>query len=94
MGVSLGKTLQSPCLELVKTRKDMNDVSCPGDITEIMLKAAYSTIQSIHPVISSKTALTHYHIHVFPSSISKEDMGLENFVASWNMLVCFLSYHS
>ena len=40
VGVSLGKTLQSPSLVLVKPRKDMNDVSCRRDITKILLKAA------------------------------------------------------
>ena len=33
VGVSFGKTLQSP-------RKDMNNASCRRDITEILLKAA------------------------------------------------------
>ena len=40
VGVSLGKTLQSPSLVLVKPRKDMNNVSCRRDMTEILLKAA------------------------------------------------------
>ena len=39
VGVSLGKTLQSPSLVLVKPRKDMNNVSCRCDMTEILLKA-------------------------------------------------------
>ena len=39
VGVSLGKTLQSPSLVLVKPRKDMNNVSCHCDMTEILLKA-------------------------------------------------------
>ena len=39
VGVSLGKTLQSPSLVLVKPRKDMNNVSCRRDMTEIFLKA-------------------------------------------------------
>ena len=38
--VSLGKTLQSPILVLMKCRKDMNNVSCHHDMTEILLKAA------------------------------------------------------
>ena len=33
------KTLQSPSLALVKTRKDMNNMSCCRDMTEILLKA-------------------------------------------------------
>ena len=40
VGVSLGTTLQSPSLALVKHRKDMNNVSCRRDMTEILLKAA------------------------------------------------------
>ena len=40
MGVSLGKTLQSPSLVLVKPRKDMNNVNCRRDMTEILLKVA------------------------------------------------------
>ena len=40
VGVSLGKTLQSPSLVLVKLRKDMNNVSCHRDMTEILLNAA------------------------------------------------------
>ena len=39
-GVSLGKTLQSPSLVLVKPRKDMNNVICRRDMTEILLKVA------------------------------------------------------
>ena len=42
------KTLQSPSLVLVKTRKEMNNVSCRRDMSEILLKAAYNTIQSIN----------------------------------------------
>ena len=38
MGVSLGKTLQSPSLVLVKPKKDMNNVSCCSDMTEILVK--------------------------------------------------------
>ena len=40
VGVSLGQTLQSPSLVLVKPRKDINNVSCRRDMTEILLKAA------------------------------------------------------
>ena len=40
VAVSLGKTLQSPSLLLVKPRKDMNKVCCRCDMTEILLKAA------------------------------------------------------
>ena len=39
MGVSFVETLQSPSLEPVKPRKDMNCVSCYHDETKIMLKA-------------------------------------------------------
>ena len=39
VGVSLGKTLQSPSLVQVKPRKDMKNVSCRRDMTEIPLKA-------------------------------------------------------
>ena len=39
VGVSLGKTPQSPSLVLVKPRKAMNIVSCRRDMTEILLKA-------------------------------------------------------
>ena len=38
-GVSLGKTLQSPSLVLVKPRKDVDNVSCCCDMPEILLKA-------------------------------------------------------
>ena len=47
VGVSLGKTLQSPSLVLVKPRKDMNNVICRRDMTEILLKAALNSTQSI-----------------------------------------------
>ena len=40
VGVSMGKTLQSPSLVLVKPRKDMNNVSYGRDMTEKLLKAA------------------------------------------------------
>ena len=39
VGVSLGKTVQSLSLVLVKPRKDMNNVRCRRDRTEILLKA-------------------------------------------------------
>ena len=42
VGVSLGKTLQSSSLVLGKPRKDMNNMSCHHDMTEILLKAAFS----------------------------------------------------
>ena len=35
MGLSLDKIFQSPDLILVKLRKDMNNVSCRRDITEV-----------------------------------------------------------
>ena len=40
VGVSLGKTLQSPSLVVAKPRKDLNNVNCGRDINEILLKAA------------------------------------------------------
>ena len=40
MGMFLGKTLQRPSLILENPRKDMNNMSCCHDITEILLKAA------------------------------------------------------
>ena len=40
VGVSLGNTLQSPSLVPVKPRKDMNNVNCGRDMTEILLKVA------------------------------------------------------
>ena len=40
VGVSLGKTLQSPSLVLVKPQKDINNVICRRYMTEILLKAA------------------------------------------------------
>ena len=33
VGVTLGKTLRSPSLVLVKPRKDMNNVNCCRDMT-------------------------------------------------------------
>ena len=48
VGVSFDKTLQIPSLVLVKPRKDTNKVSCRRDMTEILLKAAENTIQSIN----------------------------------------------
>ena len=36
----LGETLQSPYPVLVKPRKDMKNVSCRRDVTEILLKGA------------------------------------------------------
>ena len=40
MGLSLDRTLQNLSLVLVKSRKDMNNVSCRCDMTEILMKAA------------------------------------------------------
>ena len=39
-GSVLGQDTSEPSLVLVKPRKDMNDVSCHSDMTEILLKAA------------------------------------------------------
>ena len=47
MRVTLGKTLQSPSLLLVKPRKEMNNVSCRRDMTEILWKAVKNNAQSI-----------------------------------------------
>ena len=38
--MSFGKILHRPSLEVVKPRKDMNNVSCSHDLTEIILKMA------------------------------------------------------
>ena len=40
VGVPLGETTQSPSLVLGKPRRDMNNVSCHRDTTEILLKVA------------------------------------------------------
>ena len=49
--MSVGKTLQSSSLQvLVKSGGKRNNVSCCHDMTEIMLKAALNTIQSIQSV--------------------------------------------
>ena len=50
MGVSLGKTLHSHSLVLGKPKKDMINLSCHRDMTEILLKAAQNTIQSINNI--------------------------------------------
>ena len=39
-GSVLGQDTSEPSLVLVKPRKDMNNVSCRHDLTEIMLKGA------------------------------------------------------
>ena len=39
-GSFLGQDTSEPSLVLVKPRKDMNNVSCCRDMTEILLKAA------------------------------------------------------
>ena len=39
MGVSLGKTVQSPSLVLVKPRVDINNESCCLDMIQVLLKA-------------------------------------------------------
>ena len=39
-GSVLGQDTSEPSLVLVKPRKDMNNVSCRRDMTEILLKAA------------------------------------------------------
>ena len=40
MEVSLGWTFQSPCLVLMKPRKNMNNVNCRPGMTEMLLEAA------------------------------------------------------
>ena len=47
-GSVLGQDTSEPNLVLVKPRKDMNNVSCCRDMTEILLKAAENSIQSIN----------------------------------------------
>ena len=39
---------ETPGLVLLKPRKDMNNVNCRHDMTEMLLKAALNTIQSIN----------------------------------------------
>ena len=46
----LGQDTSEPSLVLVKPRKDTNNVSCRRDMTEILLKAAENTIQSIKTI--------------------------------------------
>ena len=60
VGVSLGKTLQTPSLVLVKPRKDMNNISCCHDMIEILLKWCRTTFnqsvnQSINQSINQST---------------------------------------
>ena len=65
----MGKTLQSPSLVLAKPRKDMNKVSFRCDMTEILLKAAQNTIQSInHCRLTLYTAADIHGESVIPSS--------------------------
>ena len=47
MGVSMGKSLQSPTLILGKPKKDISNVSSRCDMTEMILKVIYNNIQSI-----------------------------------------------
>ena len=37
----MDKTLQSPSMVLMRSRKDMNNVSCCHDMTEILLKTQF-----------------------------------------------------
>ena len=46
VGVSMGKTFQNISLVLVKLRKDINNVNCCRDMTEMLLKVVQNTIQS------------------------------------------------
>ena len=47
-GSVFGQDTSEPSLVMVKPRKDINNASCCLDITEILLKAAYNTSQSIN----------------------------------------------
>ena len=49
VGVSLGKTLLSPSLVLAKSRKDMNNVNCRRDMTEILLKVVLTHSHTMTP---------------------------------------------
>ena len=49
VGVSLGKALLSPSLVLAKSRKDMNNVNCRRDMTEILLKVALTHSHTMTP---------------------------------------------
>ena len=55
-------TLQSPSPVLLKPRKDMNDVSCRRDMTEILLKVVSVKQHSIN-----QSALSFSPIHVHTS---------------------------
>ena len=68
VGVSLGKTLQSPVLVLVKPRKDMNNVCCRRDMTEIYTLESdvkhHSINQSTYTIVKVKVirlSLNHGH---------------------------------
>ena len=39
VGMTVGETLQSPCLVMVNLRKNINNVSCRRDMTIMVLKA-------------------------------------------------------
>ena len=52
-GSVLGQDTSEPSLVLVKPRKDMNNVKCRCDMTEILLKAALNTIQSCSQVCNT-----------------------------------------
>ena len=63
--VYLRKTLQSPSLVLAKPWKDINNLSCRHDMTEILLKTASNTIQSISQSINqSINHSTSFQIYI------------------------------
>ena len=51
-GSVLGQDTSEPSLVLLKPRKDMNNVSCRRDLTEILLKPAQNIIQSTNQLIN------------------------------------------
>ena len=57
-GFFLGQDTSDPSLVLVKPRKDMNNVSCRHDMTEILLKVAENTIQSTNHFTKNSRVLT------------------------------------
>ena len=64
VGVSLGKTRESPSLVLVKPRIDTNNVNCRRDISEILLKTKiihHSVNQSLMAAVrTQKRTFGHF----------------------------------
>ena len=86
VGALLGRSLQSPSIVLVKSRKCINNVILRPDRSEIMLEAEYCAVYSINQSISFKE-LGSVHFQTISLQFSQTSFKLSDTITK-----CFRSF--